>query len=74
MGFFYQLCFDVAANIGQTSLTVLTHFPNAEVNSFEPHPDTSICGFWQPFGFRFVTCYTDAVVTDGSASRNRQIT
>ena len=32
--------FDVGANVGQTSLTVLNHFPNAEVYSFEPHPDT----------------------------------
>jgi FkbM family methyltransferase len=32
--------FDVGANIGQSSLTVLAHFPNAEVYSFEPHPHT----------------------------------
>jgi FkbM family methyltransferase len=39
-GFSVNCVFDVGANIGQTSLTVLAHFPNAEVYSFEPHPDT----------------------------------
>jgi FkbM family methyltransferase len=39
-GFSINCVFDVGANIGETSLTVLTHFPNAEVYSFEPHPDT----------------------------------
>ncbi len=32
--------FDVGANIGQTSSAILAHFPNAQVYSFEPHPDT----------------------------------
>jgi FkbM family methyltransferase len=32
--------FDVGANIGQSSLKVLDHFPKAEVYSFEPHPET----------------------------------
>jgi FkbM family methyltransferase len=39
-GFSINCVFDVGANIGQTSLKVLAHFPNAEVYSFEPHPDT----------------------------------
>jgi FkbM family methyltransferase len=39
-GFSINCVFDVGANIGQTSLTVLAHFPNADVYSFEPHPDT----------------------------------
>jgi FkbM family methyltransferase len=39
-GFSINCVFDVGANIGQSSLTVLAHFPNAEVYSFEPHPDT----------------------------------
>jgi FkbM family methyltransferase len=32
--------FDVGANVGQTSLAVLAHFPNVAVYSFEPHPET----------------------------------
>jgi FkbM family methyltransferase len=32
--------FDVGANIGQTSLSVLEYFSDAQVYSFEPHPDT----------------------------------
>jgi FkbM family methyltransferase len=39
-GFSINCVFDVGANIGQTSLTVLAHFQNAKVYSFEPHPDT----------------------------------
>src|SRR6516162_9804800 len=39
-GFSINCVFDVGANTGQTSLTVLAYFPNAEVYSFEPHPDT----------------------------------
>jgi hypothetical protein len=39
-GFPINRVFDVGANIGQTALPVLAHFPNAEVYSFEPHPDT----------------------------------
>jgi FkbM family methyltransferase len=38
-GFPINCVFDVGANVGQTSLMVLRHFPNAEVYSFEPHPD-----------------------------------
>jgi len=40
MGLSYQLCFRCGCQHGQTSLTVLAHFPNADVYSFEPHPDT----------------------------------
>src|SRR5205809_7593859 len=39
-GFPINCVFDIGANVGRTSLTVLEHFPNAEVYSFEPHPDT----------------------------------
>jgi FkbM family methyltransferase len=39
-GFPVNCVFDVGANVGQTSLMVLEHFPNAEVYAFEPHPDT----------------------------------
>jgi len=39
-GFPVNCVFDVGANIGQTSLTVLARFPNTKVYSFEPHPDT----------------------------------
>jgi FkbM family methyltransferase len=39
-GFPINCAFDVGANAGQTSLTMLGNFPNAEVYSFEPHPDT----------------------------------
>ena len=35
-----QVCFDVGANIGQTTLRLLKEFPGATVYSFEPHPKT----------------------------------
>jgi FkbM family methyltransferase len=39
-GFPINCVFDVGANVGWTSMEALGHFPNAEVYSFEPHPDT----------------------------------
>lgn len=32
--------FDVGANVGQTALDLIAHFPSAFVHSFEPTPDT----------------------------------
>lgn len=39
-GFPINCVFDVGANVGVTSLTMLANFPYARVYSFEPHPDT----------------------------------
>jgi FkbM family methyltransferase len=39
-GYPVRCVFDVGANVGSISLNALAHFPNAEVYSFEPHPDT----------------------------------